>query len=300
MSNELQISTKTFDPIAPKMQEAGFDPTRVRQEISFAVQAINKSPQLQKCSQMSLMQAVMNVSNIGLTLNPAAKESYLIPRWNNVTKQNEAALEPSYIGLVKLLTDAGSVSSILCQLVYENDQIEINIADNQNPVKHKPELVKSKRGNMIGAYALATLVNGNRQVEWMDKDELMGIRDRSETFKAYREGKIKSCTWVTDEGEMCRKTVAKRITKYLPRTERMEYVDKAIQVDNSDFTASNDQLSYIESLLHTSTLEDYQRTAIEDEFTLMSSLRASEVIKMLQANQQETDKQRLKRLQSQE
>lgn len=296
MSNELILTTETFKPIEARMQDAGFSPTKVRQEISFALQTINKNPQLQKCTRESFLQAVLNISNIGLSLNPAAKEAYLIPRWNSATKQMDATLEPGYIGLVKLLTDAGSITSILCQLVYQNDSFEMDLANNLNPVKHKPELTRTKRGNISGCYALATLLDKTRQVEYMCVDEINEIRERSETYKAFKEGKIKSCTWETDWGEMARKTVIKRIYKYLPRTEKMLQVDEAIEQDNRDYSASGDQLSYIESLLHTSTLEQRQIDAIEMEMSVMNGDRASEVITMLKANQQMTDKQAYKKL----
>jgi phage RecT family recombinase len=286
---ENAVTRQTFAPIEKAMQESGFSIEKVKQEISFAIQQINKSPQLQKCSPESKLQAVLNISNIGLSLNPAAKEAYLIPRWNNAFKCYEAALEPSYIGLVKLLTDSASVVSIVTQLVYEKDAFSLDVADNRNPVQHKPMLIKSQRGQMIGTYALATLPDGSRQVEWMDIEELNHIRDRSETYKAFTEGKIKSCTWETDYGEMCRKTVIKRLYKYLPRTERMHYVDTAVHHDNQDYTASNEQLSYIESLLHTSTLDERQRSQLEMEMSVMSSQRASQVIENLKNNQQTVD-----------
>jgi recombination protein RecT len=287
MSENNQLVTRTsFQVVEKPMQEAGFSPEKVKQEISFAIQIINKSPQLQKCSQASLQQAVLNVSNIGLTLNTAAKEAYLIPRWNGVTKQMEAALEASYVGLVKLLTDAGSVKSMLCQLHHEKDiQFEIDLADNKTPVIHKPMLVKSKRGELIGVYALATLMDGTRQVEYMDKEEVDEIKERSETYKAYKEGKIKSCTWVSDYGEMARKTVIKRIYKYLPRTERMQAVDKAVEIDNADFMATDNQLSYIESLLGTSDVEGREKDLLEMELSVMNARRAGQVIEMLQGRQ---------------
>lgn len=130
--------------------------------------------------------------------------------------------------------------------------------------------------------------------------EIYSIRDRSETYKAYVAGKIKSCTWVTDEGEMSRKTVLKRIYKYLPRTERMQQIDNAIQYDNVDYMASDDQLSYIDNLLHTSTLEQQQKDMIELELTVMNAQRASEVINMLKLNQQQSDKEAFKRLAKQQ
>lgn len=286
----MEIATRQmFAPIEKAMKEAGFSPEKVKQEISFAIQHINKSKQLQDCTPDSKLQAVLNISNIGLSLNPAAKEAYLIPRWNSVSRNMEASLEPGYVGLVKLLTDSGSVVSMVSQLVYQNDHFELDVADNINPVHHKPELIKSKRGEIIGVYALATLPDKSRQAEWMDVDEVNMIKERSETYKAFKEGKIKSCTWFTDFGEMCRKTVIKRIYKYLPRTDRMKFIDTAVQQDNQDYTASNEQLAYIENLLNTSTLDERQRNAIEMETSVMSSQRASQVIEQLKINQQGVD-----------
>lgn len=282
--NELQVTRSTFIPVEKAMQDAGFAVEKVKQEVSFAIQLINKSAQLQKCSKDSLLQAVLNISNIGLSLNPASKEAYLIPRWNNINKNMEASLEPGYVGLVKLLTDAGSVTSMLAQIVYENDIFTIDLADNRSPVIHKMD-PKVKRGEMMGVYALATLPDGTRQVEYMTLEEVYEIRERSETYRAFKEGKIKSSTWESDFKEMARKTVIKRIYKYLPRTERMEKVDQAITLDNADFSISDQQANYIDSLLHTSTLDQRQRDALEMEVSVMTSSRASRVIEMLKENQ---------------
>jgi phage RecT family recombinase len=284
MENGL-ITRSTFTNVEKAMQEAGFTPEKVKQEISFAIQHINKSSQLQKCSQQSLLQAVLNVSNIGLSLNPAAKESYLIPRWNNIHKGYEASLEPSYVGLIKLLTDAGSVKSMVCNLIHGGDTFEVDLANNINPVKHRPELSREKRGEVTGVYALATLIDGTRQVEYMDRTEVDEIRERSETYKAFKEGKIKSCTWDSDYGEMMRKTAIKRIYKYLPRTERMQFVDKAVEVDNTDFMISDGQVNYIESLIQTSSFDERQRQWLEMEVSTMTAKRASEVIEQLKNNQ---------------
>lgn len=291
------VTTQTFQPAEKRMQELGMDVMRVKKEISFALQLINKNSKLQDCTPESKISAVINVANIGLTLNPVAKEACLVPRWNNATKKNECSLEPMYPGLVKLLTDAGSVKAISAQIVYENDRFTLDLADNLHPISHKPELINSKKGQIIGVYAIATLMDGTRQVEWMDKEQTDAIKTRSETYAAYLQGKIKSATWVTDEPEMMRKTVIKRIYKYLPRTERMEQVDNAISLDNTDYSASDDQLSYIESLLHTSTLEQRQIDALEMEMPVMNSKRASEVIENLKLNQQISDRDMLKKLQ---
>lgn len=293
MENNSIVKRSDFTQVEKAMQEAGFEIDRVKREISFAIQSINKSAQLQKCSRDSLLQAVLNVSNVGLTLNPAAKEAYLIPRWSSLTQSNEASLDPSYIGLVKLLTDTGSVKSMVCQLVYQNDKFEIDLANNHSPVIHRPELSREKRGEIIGVYALATLLDGTRQVEWMDKSEVEEIRGRSETYKAFVAQKIKACTWVSDFGEMMRKTVIKRIYKYLPRTDRMQKIDNAIDLDNEDYRASEKQQDFIQSLLDNSTLDEKQRQWLEMEIPTMGAKRATEVIEMLQ-NEQPNERTRLR------
>lgn len=287
MENNQLITRSQFGPVAKAMQEAGFDPERVKREISFAIQSINKSAQLQKCSRESLMQAVLNISNVGLTLNPAAKEAYLIPRYSSLTRSMEASLDPSYIGLVKLLTDTGSVKSMVCQIVYGGDHFELDLANNLNPVIHKPELSSNRRGQILGVYALATLSDNTRQVEWMDLSEVEDIRGRSETYKAFIAGRIQSCTWASDFGEMMRKTVIKRIYKYLPRSEKAALLDHAIDLDNQDYKISDSQVDYIESLLTTSTLDERQRQWLEVEVPTMGIKRATEVIEMLQMNQQD-------------
>lgn len=284
MTTENQITRTFFQPIEKAMTEAGFDVEQVKKEVSFAIQLINKSAQLQKCSGDSILQAVLNIANVGLTLNPAAKEAYLIPRYNSLSRGMEASLEASYVGLLKLLTDTGSVKSMVCQLVHEGDLFEIDLANNHSPVTHKPNL-SNRSKTIMGVYALATLADGTRQVEWMELSEVEQIRERSETYKAFKAGKIQSCTWASDFGEMTRKTVIKRIYKYLPRSEKAAVLDRAIDLDNEDYKITDAQVEYIESLLRTSTYDEKQKTWLELEIPTMGAKRASEVIEMLKNNQ---------------
>jgi len=249
VKTDLTNITKFKKIAEEKMIAFGLDNVQVMKEISFALQHLDKNKSLQGCTPESKLKSVVNIASIGLTLNPVAKEAYLVPRWNSTIKGMECCLEPSYIGLVKLLTDTGSIESIICQIVYRNDKFSFNIADSLNPISHSPTLVKSERGDMLGAYALATLPNGKKQAEWMDVSEINDIRDRSESWKAYSAGKISTCVWLTDYTEMARKTVIRRIYKYLPRTEKMERVDNAIAIDNTDYEITNEQIYIIDDLM---------------------------------------------------
>ena len=72
-------------------------------EINFAIQALKKNSYLQKCSVESVLESVLNISQTGLSLNPVLNYAYLVPM------KGKCVLMPGYQGLIKLVTDAGSV-----------------------------------------------------------------------------------------------------------------------------------------------------------------------------------------------
>ena len=270
-----------YREVAKRMEGVGLERATVEKEVSFACQIIAKSSQLKNASVQSKQAAVLNIAQTGLTLNPVMKLAYLVPRWDNATKSMACCLEPSYQGLVKLLTDTGSIEAVTAQLVYENDQVEVTSSDFNNPITHKPNPF-GDRGKVIGAYALAILPSGVKQLETMSIDELHEIRDRSESYKAFKLGKIKSCVWTTDEGEMMRKTVVRRIVKYLPKSEKFEKAATAIQLDEQDYKPSEGQKMYVAELLSTSTIDDrLQWENYEHEIYNCNTTRLKEIEKEL-------------------
>lgn len=255
------------------------DKETFEKECSFARQHFQKNPRLLECDPNTVMQAVLNVAQCGLTLNPVMKLAYLIPRW---TKNGMCcALDPSYQGLVKLITDTGSVGQIYANLVRAGDDFSVLYGTTQEII-HKPKF--NFKEPIEHAYAVAVLPNGNKQFEIMNITELHEIRDRSEGYKSFVEGKTKSAIWVDNEGEMCRKTVIKRLTKYLPKTDRWEQLARTVDIDNEDYTASEDQRFLILSLLErvNAQLEEQQMKALRVELSGdLTSARASEIINYL-------------------
>ena len=287
MEKSLTPLADLLPTIEKKMGAAGMDPQAIQRELSFANQLIAGNDYLAGCSKQSLAAAVVNVANIGLTLNPAAKLAYLVPRKNKDKNITEAHLQPSYIGLCQLITQTGSVSNIIAQIVYENDQFTLDLADNERPVIHIPKLRTAERGRVVGAYALATLANGLKQPEWMDIDALYEIRERSESWRSYKAGRIKSCTWQTDEGEMMRKTVVRRIYKYLPRGGNNAVADRAIELDAQEYGATFQQRMAIDDLLMGANISPERQNLIyqQNRDGQMSYHEAAGIIEELKANQ---------------
>lgn len=236
------ITQQEMEPIKARMSSL-LDADTVQREVSFAMQAINGSAGLQKCSKESLQKAVFNIALTGLSLNPVTKLAYLIPRWSAGGMQ--AVLEPSYQGLIRLLTDTGSIRSIYAHPVYDGDEFEVQYGTTAELI-HKP---KFKSKTMTHVYAVATLSDGAKQFEVMTAEEVNEIRERSESYKAFTAGKVKSCTWESDYGEMARKTVIKRIFKYLPKSEVFNRAAEAIAIADSDYTISDRQADYLVQLI---------------------------------------------------
>ena len=248
-------------------------------EKSFAIQIFRKNPKLMEANLTSTLEAIMNVANIGLSLNPASKLAYLVPRFSR--NGIDICLEPSYIGLVKLITDTGSAKNVYCYPVYKGDEFQETLGTNIE-IKHIPQR-KSKELELV--YAVAVLLDGSKHVEVMTAEEINLIRERSESYKAFVSGKIHSCVWKDDYIEMCRKTVIRKLCKYLPKTKMWDKLNDAISLDERDYKINEWQEDLIERLLNTSAISNEKKELINSYFRNYSFIEAENCIKELKDNQ---------------
>lgn len=236
--------------------EKMIDPVRFIKELGFAVQACNSNKILMSASRASIAQAVYNVALTGLSLNPISKLAYLVPKY--IKGEWQAVLYPSYQGLVKLITDTGSCKNVYSHCVFEGDDFTCSLGTRYE-IHHIP-LFKTKK--ITHVYAVAILNDGSNQVEVMSASDVEEIRDKSDAWKAFKEGKTPTCIWKDYEGEMFRKTICKRITKYLPKTEQFDKVNEAIELDNEDFPASDRQFVFIENLAMNANITEGQQADV--------------------------------------
>lgn len=190
-------------------------------EASFAVQIITGSEFALKTAMsnpQSVQNAVANVSAIGLTLNPAKRQAYLVPR------DGKICLDIGYIGLLDMAIEDGGIQWGQGELVHEADRFALNGVD--KPPTHERDPFSKDRGSVIGAYVVVKTSGGDYLTTCMSADELMSIRDRSSAWKNGQKG-----PWKTDAGEMMKKTVFKRAYKLWPKSER---VDRAVHYLNTE------------------------------------------------------------------
>lgn len=182
-----------------------------RREAEFAIQHLQNNSYLANMAvknQESLVNAVKNVAAIGISLNPAEKHAYLVPR------DGKCMLDISYHGLMWLAMEAGAIDWAQAKIVYSNDEYESTGLSSQPRHKYNP--FNKNRGNKVGAYVTVKTSQGDYLTHEMPIEDIFRIRDRSQSFKSGR-----TSPWKTDEDQMILKTVVKQAAKYWPKIGRM-------------------------------------------------------------------------------
>ena len=196
-------------------------------EANFALQILGQNTYLQKATPETIKNAIINVSLTGLSLNPALKYAYLVPR--NSKDGLNCVLDISYIGMIKLLTDAGAVKNIDCDIIYENDKYDFRKGSDPY-LKHSQTL--TDRGEMIAVYAIAYFRDGGSQFLILNKEDVEKVRATSESWK--NEQGRKYSPWETFTAEMWKKTALKRLFKILPKTDFSEQLISAISHEHNN------------------------------------------------------------------
>lgn len=168
--------------------------------IRVCLTAWRKTPALQKCDPLSVISSIVQASQLGLEPDGVLGHAYLVPYGN------QCQLIPGYRGLIDLARRSGSVVSIQAHMVYERDKFEFAYGLDEK-LSHTP-CMDGDRGKEVAVYAVAKLKDGGYALEVMSIADVNKIRSRS---KAANNG-----PWVTDFAEMARKTVVRRMVKYLP------------------------------------------------------------------------------------
>ena len=194
--------------------------------IQLAAICAYRNNQLAECSPPSVLAAVIQAASLGLDLHPSSGEAYLIPRWNSQAKCLECHFQAGYQGLCRLVRQAGT-RYIHARVVHEADVFAWRYSP-ELEMCHEPSR-ESNVGAVIGAYAVARTETGELIGEFMTLGELEKIRAKSQSPN--------KGPWVDYTEEMQKKTVARRLCKWLPKSptlvEALASIDDDYRPDDS-------------------------------------------------------------------
>lgn len=174
--------------------------------VRVAITTMMRTPDLAECTQASFFNAMLTLSQLGL--EPDGRRAHLIPFWRNDKKTGKSFLECQLIidwkGYAELIMRSGLVSYLHADVICENDTFRYNTGQIE---AHEIDFRKP-RGSVYAVYALCKLRDGSSKADVMSRDDIESIRRRSRSAN--------TGPWVTDWNEMAKKTVFRRLSKWLP------------------------------------------------------------------------------------
>ncbi|EGT3589510.1 TPA: recombinase RecT [Proteus mirabilis] len=228
MTNAVQKIYEVVNPLKNEFEQVCSEPSiAFKRESEFAMQIFANNDYLANVAVnnlVSVRSAIMNVSAIGISLNPAQKLAYLVPR------DKKVCLDISYMGLMHIAQQSQAIKWCQSSIVRQNDNFQLTSIDTAPRHEYNAFATQEQRGEIVGAYTVVKTEDGDYLTHTMAIADIYAIRDRSTAWKAWV-SKKKSCPWVTDEEQMILKTVVKQAAKYWPRRERL---DKAIDYVNTE------------------------------------------------------------------
>lgn len=218
-ANEL-ANMKPKDQIAQLLQRkqseiAKMLPKHLNAErlLKVAQIAATTTPALLECEIPSLIGAIGQCAQMGLEPNTVLGHAYLVP-FNTKRKDGGGAEKwvksvqviIGYKGLIDLARRSGQIVSISAHEVCENDDFQL-VYGLDEKLNHTPAM--ADRGQIIGFYSVAKLKDGGNAFEFMSTQQINEIMKASQSKGNYG-------PWKDHYTEMGRKTVIRRLAKYLP------------------------------------------------------------------------------------
>ena len=202
----------------------------------MALSCIRKNEKLQEAlttkeGKASILSSLMTCAELGI--EPDGRRAHLIPYKNEIT------LIIDYKGLAELVMRSGLVSNIHADKVCKNDKFIVNKG---KIVEHIPDYTKP-RGEAYAYYANITFKDGTEKSEIMTHDEVVSISKRSKAVQYYEAKKKKGewaseTPWQTDFDEMAKKTVFRRVSKWVPLSpEVRDAIQKSDEAEFIETTA---------------------------------------------------------------
>ena len=193
---ELRQQLVKMSPEFENALPAHIKPEKFQRVVMTVVQ---QTPDLLRADRQTLLAACLKCAADGLI--PDGREAALVLFGGKVQYM------PMFTGIQKRVRNSGEIASIQAHVIYEHDKFKI-VRGLSETIEHEP-LFPGDRGKPIGAYSIAKFKDGSDPMfEVMDINAIEKVRKVS---RASGNG-----PWVQWWDEMARKTVFRRLAKWLP------------------------------------------------------------------------------------
>lgn len=187
--------------------------------VKRAILTFSRNPSLEKCTPQSFIRCVLEAAELGLAID--GRLGHAVPY------KTEAQFQPDYKGLIAVAKRNRVLKDCYGDVVCKADNFRAYRQDGKSYLFHEyPEMLQP-RGEVVGAYAVVVLPDGDWRYELMTLADLNTIRGRSKSFNGQG-----ASPWKSDPAEMQKKTVIKRALKLYCEDPA---IMRALELDDRDF-----------------------------------------------------------------
>lgn len=184
------------------------------QMIRVLMTTLRGSLVLAQCSRTSILRSAYEAASVGLPIDGVLGHAYLVPfkvkgRWT-------AQLLIGYRGFAELAYRSGKVVRISASVICEGDDFDYD-KGSSSFLRYKMPL-SGERGDPLGAFAMAEMVNGSCMPEVLRKEQIEARREASASFSS----KPELSPWTTHPGAMWKKTAVRALASLLPQSPEIQ------------------------------------------------------------------------------
>jgi recombination protein RecT len=204
---------KMFEKLKPQLALAVPDVMNSDRVARVALTELRKNHKLAEAvvsSPETFMAAMLTAAALGLEVGNGLGQAYLVPNFNRKTGKTEIRLDTSYRGMLDLARRSGEIESVSAIPVYAGEKFKVTLGLEPN-IEHErcfDDSVSMNDSDIIAVYVVVKLKGGGFQFEVMTRQQIEKIRLSSPAGS--------SGPWSNYWAEMAKKTVFKRIFKWLP------------------------------------------------------------------------------------
>ena len=203
--------------------------------ITSIVSAVQNNPQLQECTNQSILSAALLGESLNLSPSPMLGYYYLVP-FNDRQRGKVAQFQIGYKGLIQLAIRSGQYKKINVMAIKEgeleyfdplNEDIKVNLMVSDWNAREKAKT--------IGYYATFELTNGFKKSIYWSKEQMEA---HAEQYSMGYKAKKGYTFWEKDFDAMAYKTMLRQLlSKWgIMSTEMMSAIDSDEAVINEDGT----------------------------------------------------------------
>jgi len=205
---------------------------------SIAMNILRADPNLQKCTPISFICAVLQSAQLQLEPNTPLGHCYIIPYWNSKIKRYEAQWQIGYKGILEMGYRTNEIIEIDAEKVFAGDQFDWQLGTDKF-ISHKPVEANWKYDEKTGQpivthyYAIFKTTRGvTKFVVWTKEQIIKHMNRFSPAAK-----KDAFSPWRTTPDLMAQKTTLRDLMRYAPlspQDRRVLEQDQTVKKEISD------------------------------------------------------------------